>query len=48
MFGFFREGESLVCDGVSLEEVARAHGTPLYVYSAESIRRAYRSLDTAL
>jgi diaminopimelate decarboxylase len=47
MFGFFREGAALVCDGVSLEDVARAHGTPLYVYSAESIRRAYRSLDSA-
>src|SRR5690349_7943203 len=47
MSGFFRVGESLVCDGVSLEELARAHGTPLYVYSAETIRRAYRSLDTA-
>jgi diaminopimelate decarboxylase len=47
MFGFFREGIALVCDGVPLEEVARAHGTPLYVYSAESIRRSYRSLDSA-
>ncbi|MSO56454.1 MAG: diaminopimelate decarboxylase [Acidobacteria bacterium] len=47
MFGFFRDGSSLVCDGVSLEDVARAHGTPLYVYSAESIRRAYRALDEA-
>lgn len=47
MFGFFREGTALVCDGVSLEEIARAHGTPLYIYSAESIRRAYRALDEA-
>jgi diaminopimelate decarboxylase len=47
MFGFFREGRALVCDGVPLEDVARAHGTPLYVYSAESIRHAYRSLDEA-
>lgn len=47
VFGFFREGTALVCDGVSLEDIARAHGTPLYVYSAESIRRAYRALDEA-
>lgn len=47
MFGVFREGNTLVCDGVPLESVARAHGTPLYVYSAESIRRAYRALDDA-
>src|SRR4051812_17960191 len=47
MFGVFRDGNTLVCDGVPLDEVARQHGTPLYVYSAESIRRAYRSLDEA-
>jgi diaminopimelate decarboxylase len=28
----------LCCDGVSLEDLAEAHGTPLYVYSAEQIR----------
>ena len=47
MSGFFRDGTTLVCDGVSLDAVAREHGTPLYVYSAESIRRAYRALDAA-
>jgi len=36
-----------VCDGVPLERVARDHGTPLYVYSAESIRVSYRELDRA-
>ena len=47
MFGFFRERDVLVCDGVALDGIARAHGTPLYVYSAESIRRSYRELDGA-
>jgi diaminopimelate decarboxylase len=47
MSAFFREASTLVCDGVSLEAVAREHGTPVYVYSAESIRRAYRALDDA-
>ena len=47
MFGFFREGNALVCDGVPLERIAREHGTPLYVYSAESIRRSYAELDQA-
>ncbi len=47
MVGFFRTGNALVCDGVSLEDTARAHGTPLYVYSAASIRHAYRELDQA-
>ncbi len=36
-----------MCDGVPLERVARDYGTPLYVYSAESIRESYRELDRA-
>jgi diaminopimelate decarboxylase len=30
-----------------LEEIARDHGTPLYVYSADAIRTSYRELDEA-
>ena len=45
--GFFREGDTLVCDGLPVAEVAEALGTPLYVYSAASIRQAYRLLDDA-
>ncbi len=37
----------LHCDGVSLATIARAEGTPLYVYSAASIRERYRAIDTA-
>src|SRR3954470_17332121 len=47
MFGFFRDGDALVCDGVALDALVREHGTPLYVYSAESVRRAYHALDSA-
>src|SRR5438552_1466160 len=47
MLGFFRDGTTLVCDGARLDAIAREHGTPIYVYSAESIRRAYRALDEA-
>ncbi len=47
MSGFFRQGNALVCDGVSLEQIARDHGTPLYVYSADAIRASYRKLDEA-
>lgn len=47
MPGFSRVDTALTCDDVSLEEVAREHGTPLYVYSAESVRCAYRELDRA-
>ncbi|MGP8260328.1 MAG: diaminopimelate decarboxylase [Acidobacteriaceae bacterium] len=35
---FNYRGRGLYCDGVSLEGLAEAHGTPLYVYSAEQIR----------
>jgi len=44
---FFRDGAVLLCDGVSLADVARAEGTPVYVYSAAAIERAYASLDAA-
>ena len=47
MIGFFRDRDALVCDGVPLEDIAREHGTPLYVYSAASILKAYRDLDEA-
>ena len=44
---FSRQHGSLVCDGVSLSDVAAAHGTPLYVYSAASIASRYRAVDEA-
>lgn len=34
---FVYRNKKLVCDGVSLETLAKAHGTPLYVYSANQI-----------
>ena len=46
MSGFESRGGALVCDGVSLEEAAARHGTPLYALqemggwsSAEMVRR---------
>jgi diaminopimelate decarboxylase len=47
VIGFYKSGNTLTCDGVSLEDIARQQGTPLYVYSAASIRRQYRELDEA-
>ena len=47
MTGFYREGAALVCDGVALEPLAAAHGTPLYVYSAATIAARYRAIDEA-
>jgi diaminopimelate decarboxylase len=41
------EGTSLRCDGVSVEELARRFGTPLYVYSASHITERLRLFQTA-
>ncbi|HTR04130.1 MAG TPA: diaminopimelate decarboxylase [Thermoanaerobaculia bacterium] len=45
--GFSRQDGVLVCDGVSLEAIAREHGTPLYVYSGEAIAGSFRRFDAA-
>jgi len=38
---------TLHCEGVSLAQLARQYGTPLYVYSASSIRGRFRVLNSA-
>jgi diaminopimelate decarboxylase len=38
----------LHCEGVPLSAIAAAAGTPVYVYSADTIRDRYRRLDEAL
>jgi diaminopimelate decarboxylase len=45
--GFVREGPMLSCDGVSLEEIARVHGTPAYVYSRAALEADYAAYDRA-
>ena len=37
----------LVCDGVSVASIIEHVGTPCYIYSARSIREAYRAIDAA-
>jgi len=44
---FRYEDDCLVCDGVALADIARAEGTPAYVYSAAAIERAYTEFDAA-
>jgi diaminopimelate decarboxylase len=44
---FARRNRVLECDGVPLSEIAAAHGTPLYVYSASTIAARYRAVDAA-
>jgi diaminopimelate decarboxylase len=47
VIGFSRTSEELCCDGVSLSAIAAAAGTPVYVYSAATLRQRYRDLDAA-
>jgi diaminopimelate decarboxylase len=47
--GFARTASGeLVCEGVSLESIASAVGTPVYVYSSRAIREQFDALDRAL
>lgn len=41
----YREGQ-FMCDGVSIAAVAEAHGTPIYCYSADTIRDNYQRYAT--
>jgi diaminopimelate decarboxylase len=43
----YRNGQ-LHCEERNLQSVAEEHGTPLYVYSANTVRDHYRRLDAAL
>ncbi len=45
--GFHAIGGALMCDGVALDAIARAAGTPVHVYSAAVIRDRFRELDAA-
>jgi diaminopimelate decarboxylase len=45
--GFYRLDQHLVCDGVGLADIAAAAGTPLYVYSAATVRDRYQAIDQA-
>jgi diaminopimelate decarboxylase len=46
--GFARVDGVLCCEGVSLERIAADVGTPVYVYSAATIRDRYERLDRML
>ena len=45
--GFFRSPSVLCCDGVALAAIAEAEGTPVYVYSAATLRARYETIDRA-
>ncbi|HKT59244.1 MAG TPA: diaminopimelate decarboxylase [Gemmatimonadales bacterium] len=46
--GLERRGSALLVAGVPLADIARAVGTPVYVYNAAAIRERYHALDSAL
>jgi len=46
--GFARAGGALRCEGVPLDAIAEAAGTPSYVYSTSTIRNRYELLASTL
>ncbi|MGA4644123.1 diaminopimelate decarboxylase [Limisphaera sp. 4302-co] len=47
MHHFRYQDNELFCEGVSVEALARRHGTPLYVYSQQTLTDNFRRLDGA-
>ena len=45
--GFFYRNQELHCESVPLSALAEKFGTPLYVYSAATIRERFRTFDRA-
>jgi diaminopimelate decarboxylase len=48
MHDFRYVGNKLYCEGVSIESLAKKHGTPLYVYSQATLTRRFSELDRAM
>src|SRR3989442_5295916 len=48
MHHFHYVGKRLHCEGVALESLARKFGTPLYVYSQNTLTDHFRKLDRAM
>jgi diaminopimelate decarboxylase len=44
---FAHTDRGLACDDVSIESIVERVGTPLYIYSAQTIRFSYRAIDQA-
>ena len=45
--GFTYKSNELHCESVSINQLAKKFGTPLYLYSATTIRERYRTLERA-
>ncbi len=48
MHDFRYVGSKLFCERVSIETLVKRHGTPLYVYSQNTLEDHFRKLDSAL
>ena len=48
MHDFQYRGGRLYCEGVALDSLARKYGTPLYVYSQNTLTEHFRRLDRAM
>jgi diaminopimelate decarboxylase len=48
MHSFRYVGNKLFCEGVSIESLAKEHGTPLYVYSQRTLTDHFQKLDRAM
>ena len=46
--GFRRVDNALYCEGVAIERIALEVGTPVYIYSAATIRHRYEKVDAML
>ncbi len=48
MHSFRYVGDKMFCEGTSIEALVKAHGSPLYVYSAATLTDHFSKLDSAL
>lgn len=48
MHSFYYRNGQLFCEGVSVQALAEKHGTPLYVYSQQTLSGHFQKLDGAL
>jgi diaminopimelate decarboxylase len=48
MHHFHYSGTQLYCEGVSVESLVRKYGTPLYIYSQQTLTNHFQDLDQAL
>src|SRR6185369_13029569 len=48
MHQFHYVGNKLFCEGISIESLAKKFGTPLYVYSQQTLAGHFQKLDRAM